>query len=839
MKWIDHIAKVNWGVLLLISLLFVTNGELMKSIENNYFSEAKRKHINKDTIRVSKKLLYNFSVPPEGPYKSFDKTLFPFELFTHLIVKHIDEGEYSNFLTKNDTVYESMLLRETDYFTGKLADKQLLVHLKLNSLTGLDTYSAGLEAAATSLLALKRSYSEIVPGLVVEFPKESIEDTSSIRLLLKKWRDVLESVLPDISVATHLAISHTYEDPLDTELEDKVKTLNQLIKQLAKSNPINREIAPVENGIFYYDEDSKGKVGLQSWYKESFFRVDTLIKISQDSSGKERKDTLKKPVYDTLDKVIFCQTVFLLAEKVPSGADAGAWDIPLQADFGNYEKLLLRQVDTSSKEWYMKLNDTVLVEHPYGLHQQLAYFSAKGGVESAGVGYWAIGQAVLDDGYTAVAENPLSKNILKLKGNPVKKARKAISSGGSENWLSPVYVDKNIYNTGVTLADRGKWYWPVVRAFQDAAKKGLPDYVLLLLTPFFIMKIMVPLFIFYFFYNRSPEHNGFLKGVRRPLLWLVLDIMMWGSLLFLFNWKSGGEVEGYALRSYSLLLVLLALLFRPGIKLLIRLVKLFSSPSLIKLVRKLPKLLIPFGRIVYRFFDKDQKDEIVAFVFNNDVNNDVFSKLEAIGFEKNRIKNQEDQELAPEEDEKLRWQKYRFKMVKFYFSSEYTKDKIVAATANGGDHTATDNAEPPESLPTQIQNNLQSDSPPQNDISSGDNKVKVPLYVKNVDKDRPWLMAQLEGSNQANTSLVSDADHGGYDTTFAETIKWPERWFQVLIAVLSITLLFWSKSWHETMLGEYHIIWFLLFLVPLFVAVVNFRNYYVRYLLNFFLNHAK
>ena len=255
-------------------------------------------------------------------------------------------------------------------------------------------------------------------------------------------------------------------------------------------------------------------------------------------------------------------------------------------------------------------------------------FAIRNGIN---IGFWNNLSVINQDEAVSKPGNPIKGLLVSAKKsekgfvkallkNPEEIVRRKFGQGqnGQSDWTKP-----------------DTWYWPTVKKHFKTTKT--PDYLLFLLTPLLILKILLPLFIFYYFRFKNPYAGGlYLKPLKVELFFfptraytvLILDVIFWSLLyiLFILNWYSK-EGIGCTTRNFSILLLLVAALGRPVIKFIIKLSRLIEGKFNLK---KAIKLLPYLGEMIYYNLNKEDLEASVKYIKGKDKHKNVFKEVKIV-----------------------------------------------------------------------------------------------------------------------------------------------------------------------------------------------------------------
>jgi hypothetical protein len=617
------IAYINWVFFLIVfsALGFFYRGiaGLDKSYENNYFSEE---------LKLEEEEVYYFPKSTMILGTILDSKVevenFPFNLFTHIIV---DENVHI------DTFYDyhRALIRNKEKLD--LDNKELLLNIQLAD--ALDEYSEdSLFVEAYRILDSLALYFPDSPlGLVFEL------DASQSQTEIANALSMLSQKIPaNYDHKNYLCLNYS-----------------KAVKQYKIDFLKNKALLPKNySGQFIKTFDSRSSN--PEIQLSSFDRIGELISLFKQNSGIDIK------------KTVFCFPTYPLILKRGKNSnvlslDAVAEDLQqLKEEEGNkttgkigqanvtYFKNI-KKVDsiyyyiTEQKTDTTDTGDTITrtVKLERLRRENMTYaFEDQGTLESKikfaiqekiNVGFWNTLSILHQDKPVSKSQNPMDVLLKFAKGNFIKKVQKK-PGDMKEIVINPVFHKGE--NDQFDWTEPDAWYWQTLE--KHILRPKTPDYLLFLLMPLMVMKILLPAFILlYFTLVNSYSGDLYLKPMRVNLFnalvpvyrFLGLDVFFWCMLivLFMLNWHSADGNTGYTTRSFSILILLIAILGRPIVKFLIKLLKLAGKPFKFK---KVIKLLPHLGEMIYYNITKEERENSVKLIIGRDRDRNVYGEGKTI-----------------------------------------------------------------------------------------------------------------------------------------------------------------------------------------------------------------
>ena len=173
------IAHINW-IFFLFGFLLIAGSfidGMDKSFSNNYFEDKSESlKISEPLFSDEAKFLYDF--PNIDDYEPLKVEKFPFHLFTHFIVKNMDDTGIHKSPWLADTLTCHSILKNQTYLAPFLEEKTLLVSIKSKN------YSENLiKKAYEQLKILQTAFPESNYGVVFEFDEiKNVSRDSIVKL---------------------------------------------------------------------------------------------------------------------------------------------------------------------------------------------------------------------------------------------------------------------------------------------------------------------------------------------------------------------------------------------------------------------------------------------------------------------------------------------------------------------------------------------------------------------------------------------------------------------------------------------------------------------------------
>ena len=636
------IAYINWVFFLILfsAFGFVYQGidGLDKSYDNNYFEEQ---HLDEglffsDTVKILA-TLSDTNIYIDS---------FPFHLFSHLV---IDRNRHISTF-KN---YHKKLIEHKEKLN--LEEKALLLSIELEDAINSNNRNVILDEAYKILDELKKHFPNSEPGLVFDLDAD-------------RSRDAIKDDLANLE-AKLLAKNKNYNNYLSLRY---LNSEGQYDVNFFKNKLPNYE------GQFIKTFDERQDIVSLTLFNRMATLIDTLL----SSNEVDKANT------------IFCFPTYPLIQKKHEkakvfGLDEVAADLK-HIKYGENENLLkysknkghdtiffnnykyLEKTDTTYKT-YPKIKvildtsttgviDTIrdtsyvkktaykktafFFEDEVTLESKIEYAIRKG----INIGFWNCNKDNVSiihlDESASGPKNPIIGLFKFAKGNFVKKiARKPQSV--VEILIKEVYSSEQ--NAQIDWSKTDTWYWQTIERHMPKPKR--PDYVACFLIPLFVLKILLPLFILIHYTRVNTFFGGhFFKSLKVNLFnapvsaftVLRLDILFWIFLfiVFMFNWYSSVG-NGYTTRNFSILLILIAILGRPIVKFIIKLIKLVGKPFKFK---KVIKLLPYLGEMIYYNITQEEKEKSVAYIRTVDSDRYVYDDSKQDGDDNADQGNEEDED---------------------------------------------------------------------------------------------------------------------------------------------------------------------------------------------------
>ncbi len=629
------IAYINWVFFLFVFLFFAYTGieGLNKSFNNNYFEEQQLKNDKEHFYSNSGKLLVRFPKNPENPIITNN---FPFHLFTHIIL-----GE-NMAASKFDTVHYS-LLKNKDNLINQLEDTDLLLNINRKN---LNFPTKLLEEGCKILDSLQFHFPNTNQGLVFEINIANSVNVinDSLEVLTQKLSNLLYTENGNRKkYKTYICFKY-----LNNEKLDKIDTIN------------NKNLLPNYSGQFIKTFE------LQEVENISHFdRMDSLL--NQVATRQLDNTIFCFPTYSSLDSSVIISSAIDKVQK-------------LDYKFTEYEYREITKNDSTTKDTllYFKKDSTLSIfENQKSLKSKLAYAKNK----DINIGFWQTNTIYAGKLTQEIKmTNPIADLLKFAKGNFFKKAVKKPAM------LKDIVVQSFPLKQELQTdwRNQGDWFWQTVDNHKRKDEK--PDYLLFLLIPLFVLRIFLPVFtsLMHGLFH-SWTGDRFLKPLWINLFkipipaykYLALEILFWLSLLtlFLFHWTNSQDYS-YTTRNFSILLLLIAVLGRPIVKFIIKLVKL-SEKSLSSFFKKAIKLLPYLGEVVYYSFAQEEKEKSIAYIKRTDKEQDVYQDSRFIP-----INNSE----GTEDDAEFKRAEDFFTYRAYRKNTNQEQDNNLATDAKGRNH---------------------------------------------------------------------------------------------------------------------------------------------------------
>lgn len=635
------IAYINWVFFLFIFLFFAYRGieGLDKSFDNNYFREQYQK--NHPTFADNTKVLGKLPRDAQNPIVAHR---FPFHLFTHVIV-----GE-SRSHSKFDSVYLS-LIDDKELIIDQLDSIDLLLNINVDALNIQEALF--VEEAYKILDSLHAHFPNANKGLVFEVDASKTKGWIDSTIATLNTKVIAQQAIGNSAARENYKhyLCYQYATPDSFEkIKDIQGNLPNYSGRIIKT--------------FHLKHNEPGAIGDTSL----FDKLDALL---QEASTIPKSDPFLK-------NTIFCFPTYPIisfneedSTKTRALASIPSSTLEFIKEDSNKVKKINTNRDSSIIYYkYVEKNGSLFAayEDKESFISKLEYAIAK----KINIGFWSVIHPIYSPTPPPQKENPIMGLFKFAKGNLLKKIQKKpatlkdililsfapfrsaeqVETKSDEEWTNP-----------------SRWMWPELD--KRTKREKTPDYLLFLFVPLFVLKIFLPLFILYRHkYRHSWTGDRFLKPLRvnlfnssisaYALLWI--EVVFWTILLFLFLFhRFDAEDEiGWTFRNFSILVLLIAVLGRPIVKFIIKLVKLVGkAPS--AMIKKMIKLLPHLGEIVYYSFAEDEKDKSKEYIKKKDRNQHVYVKS----------KNSQYDDLTKEEKEQIRKRKEWMRAQDFFIFRLY------------------------------------------------------------------------------------------------------------------------------------------------------------------------
>lgn len=576
------IANINWFVLLMLfsAIFFKSISGLNRSFDNNYYEfKNDDEGMFSDNTKILTTLLDSSEIKVDS---------FPFNSFTHIIVGQ-NRGK-----TSFNTHTVDVLIQNEDL---ELENLDLLLYIDLDKLEK-SNYNL-LDEAYRILDKLDNRFSTN-QGLVFGLDASKL----SIRNSLMELGEIIST--KSKIYKNFLCLNYIKSNKLELEIiVDVQNILPNYAGQIIKT---------------FHPYAKTGQLPLFDRMENLLLDIDLLTK--------------KNP--KILESTIFCFPTYPLiyAEcklNESTCSKKGKFLSLIERDLK--VKDLKDEVNKKSKKNYLnyKYVEKNIPKTIYAFEDQETLESKiKFAAEvEINIGFWGYRSIIHKDKPNPQLNNPVLGLLQSAKKNPKSMGKKL---NKKNNPLMDL-VRKEVYVTPIKEKPNWKtpstWYWQTLGKY--IPKEKPPDYLLFLLVPLLVVKVLLPLFIIIYGYVINvyfgdkflhPLKVELFSVVPMPISYLLwLEVLLWLILAWLFVWEFEIENSAYTTRNFSLLLLIIIMLGRPIIKFLIKLFKLFGKPFNIK---KIIKLLPYLGEVIYYNITDEERKDAIKYIKKVDRNKDVY-----------------------------------------------------------------------------------------------------------------------------------------------------------------------------------------------------------------------
>ena len=489
------IAYINWIFFLFGFLLLIGSSieGMDKSFKNNYpidsktFCEKILEILNPveehERFLEDTKFLYDF--PNIDAYKPLEVEQFPFHLFTHFIVKKMDDTGKHKSPWLADTLTTHNILKNQVYLRPYLEEKTLLVSVKSKKFN-----ESILEKAYEQLAVLQTAFPASNCGLVLEF------DTTKVKVLIDDFENEMVKLNDQILQAQgkfsqgslfhhYICLNYTFKNTQDL-FTNQISNLQQpklpnykgiIIKvfdnnytTIARFNQLDKVIKYIDSIFKKRKKSIEEKIDIKRKEYENLNlfqrhcgnKGDSLTTITDNLVNK--KDSLIKAKYNLKNNIIICIPSYpvIANDSRKNRVNIEKW---------NPNSLSLLNINSALSKPYYKLayskKDTIAYETPTTLKTTLNKFKNKG----LNIGFQGFIEPIYTETYlegNEPTENPMTGILRYAKGNVLKK----IIKKPSKVEFYETFQNDTIKSSPVNQAT---WYWQTVEKAQLASVPKPPD----------------------------------------------------------------------------------------------------------------------------------------------------------------------------------------------------------------------------------------------------------------------------------------------------------------------------------------------------------------------------